>query len=133
MHVRVPRSSRSRAPYGLVLSILAGNRPAATGTVDRELVRGTACHVRVPALVAALLATSAPRAVSNLNGFHYGVANAPQLGRNFSLASRARQYVDVYTPIISSLYSQVQWSPHGVALPADLVTAFDGRVMNIVG
>ena len=89
--------------------------------------------MRVPALVAALLAASAPRAVSNLNGFHYGVANAAQLGRNFSLASRARQYVDVYTPIISSLYSQVQWSPHGVALPADLVTAFDGRVMNIVG
>jgi hypothetical protein len=72
-------------------------------------------------------------ASQNLNGARYGVANAPLLGRNFSLLSRSSQFVDVYTPVISSLYSQVNWSPHGVALPADLVAAFAGRVMNIIG
>lgn len=72
-------------------------------------------------------------ASQNLNGANYGIANMPQLGRNISLLERSKRYFDVYTPVISSLYSQVQWSTHSVALPADLVKEFDGRVINIVG
>ena len=35
--------------------------------------------------------------------------------------------------ILNRSTAQVNWSPHAVALPADLVAAFDGRVMNIIG
>jgi hypothetical protein len=72
-------------------------------------------------------------ASKNLNGATYGVANMPQLGRSISPLSRSKRYVDVYTPLISSLYSQVQWSTHNVPLPTDFVQEFDGRVVNIVG
>ena len=60
-------------------------------------------------LVSARAPPVAPTYASqNLNGARYGVANAPELGRNFSLLSRASRFVDVYTPVISSLYSQVR-------------------------
>lgn len=69
----------------------------------------------------------------NINGPNYGIANAPHLGRNISLQERSARYVDVYTPVIASLYSQVQWSTHAVAFPADFVKEFDGKVVNFVG
>ena len=50
-----------------------------------------------------------------------------------SLRSRSERFVDVFTPVISSVHSQVQWSPHFVGLPTDLVAELDDRVMNIVG
>eukprot|EP01052_Picozoa_sp_SAG31_P014250 SAG31_NODE_877_length_11303_cov_18.744556_10_plen_96_part_00 len=55
----------------------------------------------------------------------YGVANAPGLGRNISLLERSSRYIDVYTPIISSVYSQVQWSTHIVDFPPDFVAVRD--------
>jgi len=68
---------------------------------------------------------------NNING-EYGIANAPNM--NISLNQRAKgKYFDVYTPVIQSLYSQVQWSTHYVDFPADVVAAYDGKVMNIVG
>ena len=80
----------------------------------------------------ALLAIGAA-AGPNINGPNYGIANAPHLGRNISLQERSKRYVDVYTPVIASLYSQVQWSTHAVAFPADFVKEFDGKVVNFVG
>jgi hypothetical protein len=96
-------------------------------------MRESTIMLSLATVAGALAPATAPPGSGNLNGFRYGVANAPQLGRNFSLRSRSERFVDVFTPVISSLYSQVQWSPHFVGLPPDLVAEFDGRVMNIVG
>ena len=66
-----------------------------------------------------------------MNG-RYGVANMPGLEIHLPNRSGGR-FVDVYTPVIESLYSQVAWTPHDVAFPADFVAEFAGKVVNIVG
>ena len=44
------------------------------------------------------------------------------------------EYFDVYSPVISQLYSQVYWKALPPAqLPADIVKKFDGRTIAIVG
>ena len=68
---------------------------------------------------------------TNMNG-RYGVANMPGLEIHLPNRSGGR-FVDVYTPVIESLYSQVAWTPHDVAFPADFVAEFAGKVVNIVG
>ena len=77
-----------------------------------------------------LMATAAVEtplpASSNLNGARYLIANMPQLGNSTSLLARSALYFDVYTELIASLYSEVQWSTHPVPFPADFVKQFDG-------
>ena len=78
---------------------------------------------------AAAVADPAPR---NMNPGRYGIANMPN--RSLTLSERSGgKYVDVYTKVIASLYSQVNWDVHDVAFPADFVKEYDGRVVNIVG
>ena len=74
------------------------------------------------ALFAAVISLSTAAIVPNMNrgprGTRaYGIANMP--GHNITLSERSNgRYVDVYTPIISSLYSQVKWGSHYVPFPA---------------
>ena len=77
-------------------------------------------------LMMATPAVETPTAASNLNGANYLIANMPQLGNSTSLRARSALYFDVYTEVIASLYSEVQWSTHPVPFPADFVKQFDG-------
>jgi hypothetical protein len=86
---------------------------------------GMAAALALTTLVAATV-TTPPTAKNNLNGANYRIANMPQLGDNISLLARSELYFDVYTDVIASLYSEVQWSTHPVPFPPDFVKSFDG-------
>ena len=102
---------------------------------NRLIPHGTTAVVLIALSMVAMAAdTALPTAVSNLNGARYRIANMPQLGTNISLLARSGGlYFDVYTPLISSLYSQVQWSTHPVPFPQDFVKAFEGSSTRMFG
>lgn len=85
----------------------------------------------------ALAATSAANA-PNMNGA-YVLSPTPKgstdkFPRSFSEYPRGAEYVDIYSPPITSLYSQVFWKrTDDVPLPNDLVERFRGKGMAVVG
>eukprot|EP00494_Astrolonche_serrata_P029595 UN29862 len=72
----------------------------------------------------------------NMNG-EYTIGNPNKLSKvqystNFS--DHNMEYFDMYSPIISTLYSQVFWTMMETqTLPDDLVKRFDGKAMAITG
>eukprot|EP00911_Craspedida_sp_UC1_P000431 UC1_evm1s325 len=80
------------------------------------------------------LAAVPNRGTANVNGV-YRLANPlPNGPSNFSLPARAKgRYFDVYSDVVHSLYSQVNWRTHTTPIPSDVVAKFSGRTMNIVG
>jgi hypothetical protein len=67
----------------------------------------------------------------NMNQGEYMVANSD----TFETEYKDREYFDVYSNPIKSLYSQVHWKSHGhMSLPEDIVKRFsDGKLMAITG
>ncbi len=78
------------------------------------------------------------RNYSNMNGV-YNLSQAPGQDASLFPASYrqypgAPEYFEVYSPTISTLYSQVFWTTlPTVDLPADVVARFKGKTMAIVG
>ena len=76
---------------------------------------------------------------TNMNGKY--VLSDPKTGKyvekafaDFNSYPRPTEYFDVYSPKISTLYSQVYWTRMDkVELPADIVKRFDGKTMAVVG
>lgn len=66
-----------------------------------------------------------------MNKGEYLVANSDTFGTNY----KDREYFDVYSKPIKSLYSQVHWKSHGqMPLPEDIVQRFsNGKLMAITG
>ena len=76
---------------------------------------------------------------ANMNGPEpYEIANRPASGPKYSTENRdyagGVEYFDVWSPPITTLYSQVWWTMmKDVPLPADVVSRFDGKVMAVTG
>ena len=92
-------------------------------------------------LALATLATAAPSshgpAGENMNGA-YTIANPKAGDKPFSTDNKdypgGVEYFDVYTPEISTRYSQVWWTMmQSVPLPDELIQRFDGKVMAVTG
>jgi len=67
----------------------------------------------------------------NMNGA-YIVSGTKQYSTDFS--ARGDEYFDTYSPLISTLYSQVYWIMQDpVPIPPELVKRFDGKAMAITG
>ena len=73
--------------------------------------------------------------VSNMNG-EYLLSNSHPNGKwdsNYAKFGEV-EYMDVYSPLISTQYSEVYWTMMDpVALDTDLVARFQGKTMAIVG
>lgn len=67
-----------------------------------------------------------------MNGLHYRIANSDSFNADYS---NDREFFDVYSRPIRSLYSQVHWTGHGdIPLPADVVQRFaNGKAMAVTG
>jgi hypothetical protein len=81
-----------------------------------------------------------PTNASNMNGAYLisltpeGKAAATKYPTNFKDYPRGVEYFDVYSPDITSLYSQVFWTGlPPVDLPADIVARYAGKDMAVVG
>ena len=67
-----------------------------------------------------------------MNDVHYSIANSDTFDADYS---DDREFFDVYTYPIRTLYSQVHWTEHGnIHLPPEIVQRFSGgKVMAITG
>ena len=64
----------------------------------------------------------------------YRVANAVDAQQQFFMGGAGQEHLDLLTPPIRTRYSEVYWSlMPPIALPADLVKRYDGKVMAITG
>ena len=77
-------------------------------------------------------------AAGNMNGAYFlSDYEGRPVHRNFTdfeQYPRGTEYFDVYSPVISTKYSQVYWTQMDVVqLPPDIVKRFDGKVMSVVG
>jgi hypothetical protein len=68
----------------------------------------------------------------NMNGPHYRIANSDSFDADYS---NDREFFDVYSKPIRSLYSQVHWTGHGdIPLPVEIVQRFaNGKAMAVTG
>ena len=80
------------------------------------------------------VATSRPRAltptfVSPQNGA-YNFANPT---KDKAAVHRGDDYFEVFSPVYTSKYGQVNWDGFSIPLPQEIVDAWDNRTMNVVG
>ena len=90
-------------------------------------------------MVALHISAAANAPSTNMNGKY--VLSDPMTGKyiekpftEFNSYPRPTEYFDVYSPEISTLYSQVYWTRmNKVDLPANIVKKFDEKTMAVVG
>ena len=74
--------------------------------------------------------------ISNMNG-EYLLSNSHPNGKwdsNYAKFGDDLEYMDVYSPVISTKYSEVYWTMMDpVPLDKDVVEKFKGKIMAVVG
>jgi len=91
--------------------------------------------MRVLSLVASLSLTTGLSDFKHMNpDVSYTVSNPPAGAEGMPLTFRGDAFFHVDSPKFKSQYSQVVWHTLApVALPADVVSKFDGKVMSVTG
>ena len=90
----------------------------------------------IPYCITSSLRGSSVSGISNMNG-EYLLSNSHPNGKwdsNYAKFGDDLEYMDVYSPVISSKYSEVYWTMMDpVPLDKAVVDKFKGKIMAVVG